>query len=72
MAFLSALSAPGSQIAHVAHLGGMVFGYLFLKGWLSVSFLRQSYHRWRMKRLRRRFKVVKDKEPDRDDDYWIH
>jgi membrane associated rhomboid family serine protease len=72
MAFLSALSSPGSQIAHVAHLGGMIFAYLFLKGWLSISFLRGVYQRWKMKRLRRRFTVHEPKKRGRDDDYWIH
>lgn len=29
--FMSAFSSEGSNIAHFAHLGGMVFGYLYLK-----------------------------------------
>ncbi len=28
-----ALNNPGSNIAHFAHLGGMIFGYLLLKRW---------------------------------------
>ena len=28
-----ALSQPGSNIAHVAHLGGMLFGYIMVKYW---------------------------------------
>ncbi|NOY38489.1 MAG: rhomboid family intramembrane serine protease [Chlorobi bacterium] len=28
-----ALSQPGSSIAHVAHLGGMLFGYIMIKYW---------------------------------------
>ena len=35
--FYSALSSPGGPIAHMAHLGGMVFGFLYMKGLLSLS-----------------------------------
>jgi len=28
-----ALTQPGSQIAHVAHLGGMIFGFILIKIW---------------------------------------
>jgi hypothetical protein len=31
IAFLSSLGAPGGGISHVAHLGGMIFGYLYLR-----------------------------------------
>lgn len=71
VAFLSAFSSPGSTIAHVAHLGGMIFAFLYLKGWLSVSNLRQLYYRWRLKRLRRRFTVYDGERKKRDDDFWI-
>jgi hypothetical protein len=32
MAFLSSISGSESGVANIAHLGGMVIGYLFLKG----------------------------------------
>lgn len=76
IAFVSALSSPGSTVAHVAHLGGMVFAFFFLKGWLSLSTLRQSYYRWRLKRMRDRFKVYESerstRERRREDDFWIN
>lgn len=72
IAFFSALGTSGSTIAHVAHLGGMVFAFLYLKGWLSWSGMRQSSHRWRIKRMRERFKVYEKKPPSRKDDFWIH
>jgi membrane associated rhomboid family serine protease len=31
IAFLSSFAAPGGAVSHVAHLGGMVFGYFYLK-----------------------------------------
>lgn len=29
----SALGAPGDQVAHIAHLGGMVFGFFLIRHW---------------------------------------
>jgi membrane associated rhomboid family serine protease len=70
--FYSAFSAPGSSIAHMAHLGGMLVGFLYMKGLLSISGVRQGYHRWRLKRMRKRFKVYDSEKPRRKDDYWIN
>ncbi len=74
IAFFSSLSAPGSTIAHVAHLGGMMVAFFYLKGWLSLSGIKRVYYRWRLKRLRSRFRVFDREEPRRkkDDDFWIN
>lgn len=67
IAFLSALSSSGSSVAHVAHLGGMLFGWLYLKGPGNMRLeLKYRLTRWRMERLRRRFDVHKG---GRDDDW---
>ncbi len=31
--FFSALAQPGSQVAHIAHLGGMIFGFFLIRYW---------------------------------------
>ena len=73
IAFFSSLNAPGSTIAHVAHLGGMVVAFFYLKGWLSLSGIKQSYYRWKLRRMRGKFKVYDRDTPRRkDDDYWIN
>jgi membrane associated rhomboid family serine protease len=74
IAFISSLGAPGSTVAHVAHLGGMIFGFLYLRGGLSLSGLKQRYYQRKLKRMRDRFRVYDRKEepPRRDDDFWIH
>jgi membrane associated rhomboid family serine protease len=58
IAFLSAVSASGGPVANLAHLGGLVIGWLYLKGPRDVR-LTLQYHltRWRMERMRRRFDV---------------
>jgi membrane associated rhomboid family serine protease len=33
----SAITAPGSGIAHTAHLGGMIFGYLLIRYWRKTT-----------------------------------
>jgi membrane associated rhomboid family serine protease len=29
----AAVAQPGSQVAHVAHIGGMIFGFILIKYW---------------------------------------
>ncbi|MEE8160614.1 MAG: rhomboid family intramembrane serine protease [Acidobacteriota bacterium] len=72
MTFLSALSSSGGPIAHIAHLGGMVFGFLYMKGLLSPSGVRQVYFRWKLKRMRKRFKVYDGEKRKPKDDFWIN
>lgn len=54
---------PGSGVSHVAHLGGMLVGYIYLKRRLKfnlfdpVAAVRRQYRNWRMERARRKFQV---------------
>jgi membrane associated rhomboid family serine protease len=60
IAFFSALGAAGGPVANVAHLGGLVVGYLYLKGPKNLQFeIRYRLMKWRMDRMRRRFNVHK-------------
>lgn len=73
ISFLSSLGG-GSGISHLAHLGGLVVGYLYLRlggvrrgGRVSTSsgktgnFVQDTYRRWRMKRLRKKFEEYYNK-----------
>ncbi len=55
---LSYFSSPGG-VAHAAHLGGVVFGYLYLQGGRGglTAELKYRYLKWKMNRLRRKFDV---------------
>ena len=49
----------GGGVAHFAHLGGLIFGYLYLSlgrggPWAEIKY---RYVKWRMNRLRKRFDV---------------
>ena len=65
IAFFSTWDQSGSGVSHIAHLGGAVTGFLYLKrAWRVVPFL--SELRWKLRR--RRFRVM-----DRhDDDFPYH
>ncbi len=62
IALLSSMSAGGG-VAHFAHLGGLVTGYLYLKGMLKgrqlhlVSEIQYRWLKWRINRSKRKFDV---------------
>lgn len=69
IAFLSSMGGPGSGVAHAAHLGGLVVGYLYLKGLRAkpMDELKYRYLRWKMGRARSRFDVHQGgRSPDDD------
>jgi membrane associated rhomboid family serine protease len=56
-AFLSSIDGSESGVASIAHLGGMVVGYLYLKGKDWVDKYRLFYDRRRHEQLKRQFEV---------------
>jgi len=68
---------PGGGVSHVAHLGGMLFGYIYLKTRLNfnlfdpVATVRRQYRNWRMERARRRFQVYLRKRGP-GGDRWVN
>jgi membrane associated rhomboid family serine protease len=58
IAFLSAVQATGGPVANVAHLGGLLIGWIYLRGPrdLQLAF-KYRLTKWRMERMRRRFNV---------------
>ena len=81
-AFFASLSASGSGVAHIAHLGGMLVGFIYLKvhGKHRLSSrapinpagsLRAWYAQWQRNRLRKKFDVYyNDKREDSDKEKW--
>ncbi len=85
--FLSALADTGGGISHFAHLGGMLFGYVWLRLDLGkrssvASRRRQSlsaqlseaYRDWKLRRAKRKFQVYLKKQgaAKRDWDDTVH
>jgi membrane associated rhomboid family serine protease len=67
IAFISAVSATGGPVAHLAHLGGLLVGWVYLKGPSNLRLeLKYRLTKWRMERLRRKFNIHRG---GRDDDW---
>jgi len=62
IAFFNSVSYANDGVGHFAHLGGMIFGYILLRGWPGQGMFR----RWKQQRMRRKFRVI---ESD-DDEPW--
>ena len=65
MAFLA---GPGGEISNAAHLGGLVFGYFYLRGGRGgfTAEVKYRYLKWKMNRLRRKFDVYSGGRSDWD------
>jgi membrane associated rhomboid family serine protease len=66
--FLSSISANGSGIAYIAHLGGMLFGLVYLRGGRIFTDFKWYYDKWRRDRLRRKFEVYYNDRHRGDDE----
>jgi len=67
---------PNTGVSTVAHLGGMVFGYIYLKGrWPSLNLglaeARSSYNQWRLQRAKKKFQVYMRKH-GKDGGPWVN
>jgi membrane associated rhomboid family serine protease len=80
---LSSAHGGGQSIAYMAHLGGVLFGYIWLKFIPRRGFgyaasermfgIRNSYYRWKRKRAARKFEVYMrkhDRNDYRHEDYF--
>lgn len=75
VALLSALGSGNSGVSNVAHLGGMLFGLLYLKVPMRIGFLHLPdfggrYRQWKMQRAKKRFQVYMRKHDGRGP--WVN
>lgn len=64
--FLFTLHGAGADgIAHFAHLGGMLFAFLFLKARAPRWGLSKNYQRWRRKQMQKKFEVYMNRRDRR-------
>lgn len=87
IAFLSSFAAPGGPVSHIAHLGGMVFGYFYLRTERRtapafpggprkrrtslIGSAREWYKEWKLQRARKKFQTYMRKH-QRDRDPFVH
>ena len=58
IAFLSSIGSSGGGVAHVAHLGGLLVGYLYLKGRRGpLDEIKYRWLKWRLSASRSKFEV---------------
>ena len=74
IAFLSSFQV-NTGVSNFAHLGGLLFGYLFLRK-PNVQFdvagpVRRRYHEWKIQRAKKKFQVYLRKQGS-DRDPWVH
>lgn len=62
----SQLTTPGSGISHVAHLGGMLFAWIYLHRLWNI---RKMWKDWRRRVRRKKYRVVADIHDDDRFDY---
>lgn len=73
--FLSAFRTVNTGVSEFAHLGGLLFGYIFMKlprrGFDVATPLARQYREWRLRRARKKFQVYLKKQGS-DRDPWVH
>ncbi len=67
----ASIVAPGGGIAHVAHLGGMLFGYIYINYVRIIQRLYTAYLKVKLRRLKRGIHLV-DTKKGRDKNDYIH
>jgi membrane associated rhomboid family serine protease len=75
IAFFSSLQGPGTGISHVAHLGGLLVGYVYIRRGSLFYNTRNLLTDWRQRRLRRKFEVYMREhrdEPPTSPGRWVH
>lgn len=74
IAFLSAIWG-NSGVSEFAHLGGLLFAYIFMKmprrRFDLAAPIRQSYKDWKLQRAKKKFQVYLKKQGS-DRDPWVH
>ena len=75
IAFLGTFNSA-SGVSDVAHLSGMLFGYVFLKmprvrGFHPMAALNDQYRAWKLARAKKKFQVYLRKQRS-DRDPWVH
>jgi membrane associated rhomboid family serine protease len=63
MSLFSGVIGSADGVAHFAHLGGMLVGYLYIKRGWKLEALRNRYQNWKKQR---RMRVMHQKEEDRE------
>lgn len=72
--FFNELAQPGSGVSHLSHLGGLLFGYVYIRGLGTPGRFQNRLDDWKRARLRRQFENYMRKQDKKRDDRnrWIN
>lgn len=65
---------PSSGVSNIAHLGGMLVGYFYLRfkvGPIKLDFIGRQYKEWKLQRAKKKFQVYMRKHGS-DREPWVH
>ncbi len=76
ISFLMVAGGGNSGVSDIAHLGGLIFAWIFLKsrsvrGFSPIYSIQQQYKAWKLARNKRRFQVYMKKQ-DSKRDPWVN
>ncbi len=76
ISLLGSFGPSGGGVSYVAHLGGMLIGFLYLKRFrfrlgVTESFSRQ-YRNWKQRRAKKRFEVYMRRRDNDRPDRWVN
>lgn len=76
ISFMSAFRSVNSGVSEFAHLGGLLFAYIYVKLPKGVRFdltgpMMRSYREWKLRRAKKKFQVYLRKQGS-DRDPWVH
>jgi membrane associated rhomboid family serine protease len=73
--YMATVGGRGTSVAVLAHLGGLVAGYLLLRGkklrFQVIQPAAASYKEWKLRRAKKKFEVYLRKQ-DSNRDRWVH
>jgi membrane associated rhomboid family serine protease len=74
ISLLSSIQEPRGGVAHITHLGGLVAGYLYLKGGRGgiIGQWRFRFNEWRRTSRRHRFEVHEGGRSKGGPNRWVH
>jgi membrane associated rhomboid family serine protease len=65
----ASIAGTGGGIAHIAHLGGMVFGYIYINYARILKRFYMAYLNYKLKKLRKHIHIVDPKKGEDKKDY---
>ncbi|MFH0811310.1 MAG: rhomboid family intramembrane serine protease [Pseudomonadota bacterium] len=63
--FYLSFAGTGGNIAHIAHLGGMLFGFIYLRPYFFLTFFAHLLYKIKLMWFRRRFRVIEPRKKNK-------